>query len=217
MQLFKKYIAARPDGNPKCSKDFYLRPLAKFNSDGIGFSCQPLGIHKIESAIKRLCVEAGITGKRSNHSLRATSATRLYEAEMDEQLIQERTGHKSNAIRGYKRMSTSLQKKVCNTLYGLNKAQESPHNTAVNDSSAPVDPSVEHCPTPLHCSPEGKRMEQQLNTANLSLPQAMALAVSALDPNLITSIVDFFRAHGRPQQSEANSDRSVNLHLHFHL
>ena len=97
VQLFKRYVAARPDSNPKCSKDFYLRPLGKFNN-GVGYSCQPLGIHKIESAIKNLCLEASIPGKHSNHSLRATSATRLYEAEMDEQLIQECTGHRSNAV-----------------------------------------------------------------------------------------------------------------------
>ncbi len=121
IRLFKKYVAARPDSNPKCSKDFYLRPLAKFSADGIGYSCQPLGIHKIENAIKNLCIEAGIKGKRINHSLRVTSATRLYDAQLDEQLIQECTGHRSSAVRGYKRTSTDLQKKVCDTLYGSKK------------------------------------------------------------------------------------------------
>ena len=37
------------------------------------------------------------------HSIRATTATQLYHAGVDEQLIQETTGHASLAVRGYKR------------------------------------------------------------------------------------------------------------------
>ncbi len=202
IQLYKKYVAARPDGNPKCSKDFYLRPLGKFNSEGIGFSCQPLGIHKIESAIKNLCLEAGITGKRSNHSLRATSATHLYEAEMDEQLIQECTGHRSNAVRGYKRTSTGLQKKVCQTLYGPSKRAEDKPQPPCTDTQQEPDLESEPCPTPLHCSPEGQRMDRHLASADMSLREVMASAVSALDPELVSSVVEFFRAQARRQQSQ---------------
>lgn len=38
---------------------------------------------------------AGIDGHFTNHSLRATAATTLYEHGIDEQLIMERTGHRS--------------------------------------------------------------------------------------------------------------------------
>lgn len=60
----------------------------------------------------RLCKDAGFSGFYTNHSLRATAATRLYEAGVDEQLICEKTGHRSNAIRGYKRTSDLQQKGV---------------------------------------------------------------------------------------------------------
>ncbi len=227
VSLFKKYVAARPVKNVKCSQDFYLQPLAKFNAEGIGYSCQPLGIHKIESAIKNLYLEAGIKGKRTNHSLHATSATRLYEAELDEQLIQERTGHRSSAVRGYKRTSTNLQKKVCNTLYGLSQMSSAPDppQTAVESMPTPVrqsnTPAVD-CPpptsnTPLRDSPEGQRMETLLNAANLTLRQALGSPVSSLDSDLLSAIVSFVRAYSRPLQSESNSDQPVNLHLHFHL
>ncbi len=224
--LYKKYVAVRPIKNPKCSSDFYLRPLAKFNAEGIGFSCQPLGIHKIESAIKNLCLEAGIKGKRTNHSLRATSATRLYKAEMDEQLIQERTGHRSSAVRGYKRMSTNLQKKVWSTLYGPSQDQAAP---SVEPPLEPVPTSPQrsntdqstdaqpHSNTPLRDSPKGQRLEALLSAANLTLRQALSAPVSALDSDLLSTIIAFVRAHGRTLQSETNSDHPFNLHLHFHL
>ena len=35
--------------------------------------------------------------------MRVTAATRLYEVRIDEQLISEKTGHRSSAIRSYKR------------------------------------------------------------------------------------------------------------------
>ena len=41
-----------------------------------------------------------------NHSLRATAATRLYQSGIDEQLVMERTGHRSlEGVRSYKRTS----------------------------------------------------------------------------------------------------------------
>ena len=196
--LYQKYVVARPIKNPKCSTDFYLRPLAKFNADGIGYSCQPLGIHKIESAIKNLCVEAGLKGKWSNHSLRATAVTRLYEAEVDEQLIQERTGHRSNAVRGYKRTSTNMQKKVCDTLYGSGTTpsqcptQIIPPSPSDMIETVPVTTSA----TPLHDSPEGQSLHRRLTAANLSLREALLAPISNIDSDLFTTLLKFVRMHG---------------------
>ena len=54
------------------------------------------------------CSEAGIGGYRTNHSLRATAATRLYQAGVHEQLIIERKGHRSlEGVRSYKHTSGS--------------------------------------------------------------------------------------------------------------
>ena len=52
---------------------------------------------------------AGISGYKTNHSLRATTVTRLFHEGVDEQLIMERTGHHSvDGVRSYKR-TTSKQ------------------------------------------------------------------------------------------------------------
>ncbi len=53
--------------------------------------------------------EAGIHGYFTNYSLRATATTRLYDAQIDEASIMERTGHRSlNEVRAYKRSSEKL-------------------------------------------------------------------------------------------------------------
>ncbi len=59
-----------------------------------------------------------VPGKFSNHSLRSTLATRLYAQGLDEQCIQEITGHKSIAVRKYKKTSAQQQFEVSNLLYG---------------------------------------------------------------------------------------------------
>ena len=61
---------------------------------------------------------AGLNGNYSNHSLHATSASRLYNANVNEQLISEVTGHHLNAVRGYNRTSNDQLKSVSNILYG---------------------------------------------------------------------------------------------------
>ena len=67
--------------------------------------------------MKRLCEQAGIKGYKTNHSLRVTAATRLFQSGMDEQLIMERTGHRStDGVRAYKRSSLQQQALVSRVL-----------------------------------------------------------------------------------------------------
>ena len=68
------------------------------------------------------------SGFFSNHSLRATCATRLYQAGVDEQLITERTGHTSLAVRSYKRSSTQQSKAVCKIVQGGSGSSNSTPN-----------------------------------------------------------------------------------------
>ncbi|XP_046550056.1 uncharacterized protein LOC124259878 isoform X2 [Haliotis rubra] len=91
--------------------DFYLRPL-KYPKPNQWYSAAPIGRHVLSGVVKRLCARAGFEGFYTNHSLRATTATRLYESGLDEQLIAERTGHRSTAIRAYKRTSEGMLKIV---------------------------------------------------------------------------------------------------------
>ena len=80
---------------------FYLQPLAKPKKN-CWFANKPLG----HNMVKSMCQEAGIAGHKTNHSLRATTATRLFNAGVEDQLNMERTGHASvDGVRSYKHTS----------------------------------------------------------------------------------------------------------------
>lgn len=58
--------------------------------------------------------EAGLEGNISNHSLRATLATQMFEMGVPEKVIQERTGHGSlDDLRTYERTNNEQHKQVC--------------------------------------------------------------------------------------------------------
>ena len=63
----------------------------------VWFGTTPIGHNTLSKTVKRLCDSAGIGGFKTNHSLRVTSATRLFQSGVDEQLIMGRTGHRSIA------------------------------------------------------------------------------------------------------------------------
>ena len=116
VKLFKMYNRLCPSDRPK--DVFYLQPLKKTSPD-CWFSTKPVGYNKLDATVARLCKSAGIIGYRTNHSLRATTATRLYQAGVDEQLVMERTGHQSlDGVRSYKRTSTVQQESLSNILNG---------------------------------------------------------------------------------------------------
>ena len=64
-----------------------------------------------------MCSLAGIEGRISNHSLRATSVTQMYVSGVPEKVIQERTGHRSlEALRMYERTNAQQHEMVSNVL-----------------------------------------------------------------------------------------------------
>ena len=95
----------------------------------IWYSCQPRGRHLLGEVVKKLCDKAGLTRKRTNHSCRASSTTQMYECGADEQLICERTGHQSIAVRSYKRTSNNQLREVSNMLYGNVSTDGKPSST----------------------------------------------------------------------------------------
>ena len=120
VRLFKLYQSKCPPDRPDGA--FYLKPLEKPKSD-IWFSWVALGHNTLSKTVQRLCKEAGIPGYFTNHSLRTTAATRLFDAGIDEQLIMGRTGHHSvDGVRSYKRVTENLKMKTSDvTVFLLKK------------------------------------------------------------------------------------------------
>ena len=71
-----------------------------------------------------MCKAANIPGFKTNHSLRVSAATRLFQKGVDEQLIMERTGHRSlDGVRTYKRVS-SQQHRMLSGILNLSSEEE---------------------------------------------------------------------------------------------
>ena len=71
----------------------------------------------LSHTVSRLFEEARVTGHFTNHPLRATAATRMFDAGIDEQFIMHRTRHSSSVgVCSYKRITDSLKEKTSGVL-----------------------------------------------------------------------------------------------------
>ena len=98
---------------------FYLRPLSAIpeGDSSPWYTRTPVGRNMLASMLKRMCQRGGIEGHKTNHSLRATGATQLFQAEVPEKIIQERTGHRSlAALRTYERTTSEQHEAVSSLL-----------------------------------------------------------------------------------------------------
>ena len=116
--LFKKYIAKLPD---TCMDGgFYLqsRSSKQIKSGKGWYKDRAVGENTLGTVVKRVTGDAELQGFYTNHSLRASCATTLYNdpCNLPEQVIAERTGHRSLAIRSYKHTKNSLKRKVSDIL-----------------------------------------------------------------------------------------------------
>ncbi|KAL5006842.1 hypothetical protein ScPMuIL_015648 [Solemya velum] len=80
-------------------------------------------------------------GYFTNHSLRASCASRLFENGVDEQLVMERTGHRSLAVRRYKRTSNKLVRSVSEIVVDDKKRQyeDDTSECSINQKSCKLD------------------------------------------------------------------------------
>ena len=84
--------------------------------------------------------EVGFEGHYTNHSLRVSLASRLFDAEVDKQLIMSRTGHLStDSVRAYKRASTKLKRLTSDVLNNVKR-----NTTTEQEVDIKEKPEIEH-------------------------------------------------------------------------
>ena len=115
VMIIMRYLSLLPTAR-KCTS-FYLQTKKRY-SDECWFLDKPVGINKLQGMVCDICTDAKIPGYFTNHSLRATAATRLYHNDFDEQIIQEITGHRSLAVREYKRTSNTQKCEASGCIMG---------------------------------------------------------------------------------------------------
>ena len=114
--LLDKYISKLPE-EAKAADLFYCRPLQYFKEDGPWYSRQPRGKHILNSMVKSMYLEANLPGNYTNHSLRATGATHLFEHDVPEKVIQGISGHRSlNGLRQYEKVGEKQKQAACKIL-----------------------------------------------------------------------------------------------------
>ena len=98
------------------------------------YSAVPIGWNKLDRMVKDIFAEANISGK-TNHSLRATGATRMYNHGIPEKTIQVRTGHKSiDGLRVYERPGLEQHREACEALADVTNKQVLPKSSGLDVS-----------------------------------------------------------------------------------
>ena len=136
--MYKKYISLRPPNAP--SDALYLQPLPR-PSHGCWYYPRPVGHNVLSQTVQKLLDQIGVKGHFTNHSLRRTCATRLYQGGIDEQRIMAVTGHRSvEAVRIYKEMSDEQQEKISETI----QAKEAPRKKFKMDPEEQEESAVDN-------------------------------------------------------------------------
>ena len=115
VRLMMRYLAKLP--LTRSCQSLYLQPRKKFSPER-WYLNRPVGVNTLQSVVKDVCQKAGLPGFYTNHNLRSTSATRMYRDGVDEQVIQEVTGHRSLAVRSYKRTSEAQCQLASKSIFG---------------------------------------------------------------------------------------------------
>jgi integrase len=116
VRLFKKYAALCP-GDREMESPVYLSPLKKPNKT-CWYSKIPLGINSISKATTTIMKQHNCEGYFTNHSLRRTAITRLYNHGIDEKRICETSGHRSTAVRDYQITGERMRKEISQVIQG---------------------------------------------------------------------------------------------------
>ena len=103
VRIVNNYISRCP--KDALEKAFYLKPLQNYKKGELWYCSVPLGHNTLKNVVQSMMKETGVDGFFTNHSLRATAATRLFQKNVDDQLIKGVTGHRSDSLQSYKRVS----------------------------------------------------------------------------------------------------------------
>ena len=136
------YLSKVPPSCIADDKPFYLQPLP-FTLTGSRPWFFEDRVGKVKKGmVKQMFQEAKIDGKFTNHSLHATRATALFDANVPEAIIQKRSGHLSTkALRMYERVTPQQNFAVSKILQSDKKVTFKAATKSVNDGDIDYDSS----------------------------------------------------------------------------
>ena len=133
VRLYKLYKSLCPDDQPDDA--FYLTPLKKPTS-GCWFSRTAVGHNTLRDTWRGFARMQGYRVFKTNHSLKSTTASRLYQAGVDKQLVMERTGHRSlDSVWSYKRTCDKQRITLSDILNRKKRCQDNPQESQLEPQS----------------------------------------------------------------------------------
>ena len=153
--LLRLYLSKLPES--AFQRDiFYMKPRGSIPHSPADpwYTNVPLGHNSLGTFLKRILSEAGVdTTNKSNHSLRATAISRMYQRNVPEKLIMERSGHLSrDGVMSYERTTAAQQKALCATLSGSSSSNSINPNVALaamKQEGPPESTSSTYQPNPV--------------------------------------------------------------------
>ena len=137
--LLEFYLSKLPVG--AFQKDvFYMKPRQSLpdSASDPWYTNVPIGHNTLGGLLKQILTLGNIDpSNKSNHSLRATAISRMYQHSVPQKLIMERSGHLSaSGVMAYEHTSMAQKKAVCDTLSTFRLLPPSPpENTTILNSS----------------------------------------------------------------------------------
>ena len=100
VRIIDKYMSLLPPVREHRKANFYLRSLEWF-TPAQWYGEQAVGLNTLRKIMTDITKRGNLEGFFTNHSLRRSRTTRLFQAGVDRKLIKEFMGHRSDAVDAY--------------------------------------------------------------------------------------------------------------------
>ncbi|XP_069136762.1 uncharacterized protein [Argopecten irradians] len=152
IEAYKLYAKHRPQAMNTPESPFYVA-VNQNNSGQKWFKNQPVGRNKLGVMMKAMASNAGLTGKKTNQSLRKTLCTKLLHSGVAPTTIMQLSGHKNvNSVNNYAVASFNQQREMCEILQNVKKS------AASSSVASSVTSTVSHRPMTMTETPHRKSL-----------------------------------------------------------
>ena len=122
VRIIDKFMSLLPPVRGKRKANLYLRSLERYTPVQ-WYGEQVVGLASLRKIMTDMSKKAKLEGFFTNHSLRRSATTRLFQAGVDRKLIKEFTGHSSDAVDAYQ-ITSDEQRRSLSAIIGGNMSDK---------------------------------------------------------------------------------------------
>ena len=185
VRIIDKYISLLPPVKTNKKANFYLRSLERF-TPAQWYGEQVVGLNSIRKVISTLAENAGLQGFFTNHSLRCTGITQLFQAGVDRKLVKEFSGHSSDAVDAYQITSDAQRKQISSVIAGESDTKST--EKQVKSTDLAIEMNVDSCSDACYC---GKLESNKKEIDDISVMMKEMLRLNTGKKTKITISMEF--------------------------